>query len=161
MERLRLLAVVDAAALVPVPSGSLLAETGLTGVMGDGIGVLDTQLRFGAMVKAEGALSLPVVAVTGLVDVVPGPTLAVNQVASQLLRKGTEGPYLAAYRIAVRAAWERAIAAEVERVGEGAAVVLYTAGLPVVTVEPDALMPSLARIVGRWGDCFAYRLPDL
>lgn len=161
VERLRRLEIVDRAALVPVPSGALLSETGLTGNTGDVISVLDTQLRFGAVVKAEGALRVPVVTCNGLVSVADGVTLKAHRLASQLLRKGTEGAYLTAYRVAVRAAWDRLVAAEVERGGEGPGVMLYTAALPAVTVEQDELMPSLVRIVGRWGDCFAYRLPDL
>lgn len=162
VERLRHLEIVDRARLVPAPSGSVLVENGLSVVPAGGIDTAPTLRRFGAVVKAEGALSLPVVAVSGLVDVMtPAPVLAVNQIASQLLRQGTEGAYLTAYRVAVREAWDRLVAAEVERAGEGLGVLLYTAALPSVTVERDELIPSLVRIVGSWGDCFAYRLPNL
>lgn len=162
IERLRRLEIVDRARLVPKPSGLMLVENGLSGSRGDEIGTLDTQLRFGAVVLAEGPLALPVVAVSGLVSVLEGaPTLERHRIASQLMIGGSESLYLVAYRVAVREAWERAVEAEAERAGEGPGVVLYTAGLPSVTVERDEVTPSLVRVVGTWGDVFAYRLPNL
>lgn len=162
IERLRKLEIVDRARLVPKPSGLMLVENGLGGSRGDEIGTLDTQLRFGAVVLAEGPLALPVVAVSGLVSVLDaGFTLERHRIASQLMIGGTESLYLMAYRVAVRAAWEAAVDAEIGRAGEGPGVVLYTAGLPSVTVERDEVTPSLVRVVGTWGDCFAYELPCL
>lgn len=114
---------------------------------------MPTQRRFGAVVKAEGAIILPVVTCRGDVSVADGVTLTAHRIASQRLIAGTEGLYLMAYRVAVRQAWDRA--------GEGLGVILYTAALPTVTVEKDELNPLLVRIVGSWGDCFAYSLPNL
>lgn len=160
-ERQRRKEIVDRARLVPAPSGLMLIENGLSTVPPGKIDTMPTQRRFGAVVKAEGAITLPVVTCCGDVSVADGVTLTEHRIASQLLIAGTEGLYLMAYRVAVRQAWDRAVAAEVERAGEGLNVILYTAALPVVTVEKDELNPSLVRIVGCWGDCFAYALPHL
>lgn len=160
-ERQRRKEIVDRARLVPAPSGLMLIENGLSTVPPGKIDTMPTQRRFGAVVKAEGAITLPVVTCCGDVSVADGVTLTEHRIASQLLIAGTEGLYLMAYRVAVRQAWDRAVAAEVERAGEGLNVILYTAALPVVTVEKDELNPSLVRIVGSWGDCFAYAPPHL
>lgn len=161
VESLRRLEIVEQARLVPAPSGSLLAENGLSLVPAGGIDTLPTQKRFSAVLKAEGPLLLPVVTCCGEVTAIKAEALKVHRIASQLLIAGTEGLYLMACRVAVREAWDRAVAAEVERTGEGLGVIMYTGALPAVTVEKDELNPSLVRIVGTWGDCFAYKLPHL
>ncbi|WP_323908518.1 hypothetical protein [Aeromonas caviae] len=160
-ERQRRQEVVDRARLVPAPSGQTLVENGLSTVPPGNIDTIPTQRRFGAVIRAEGAISLPVVTCCGDVSVAGSVTLEAHRIASQLLIAGAESLYLMAYRVAVREAWERAVAGEVERAGEGLGVILYTAALPAVTVEKDEINPSLVRIVGRWGDCFAYKLPHL
>lgn len=161
VERLKRLEIVEQARLVPAPSGSLLVENGLSVAPAGGIDTVPTQKRFGAVLKAEGPLFMPVVTCCGQVTAIKADALKVHRIASQLLIAGTEGLYLMAYRVAVREAWERIVAAEVERAGEGLNVIMYTGALPAVTVEKDELNPSLVRIVGTWGDCSAYKLPHL
>lgn len=116
--------------------------------------------QFALVIRGSGPLELPVINVNGgCATMAPGPTLEVVTFTSQRVLAAHAEIYKAFYLLQADLEFRRLVLKE--QVRNPGASVLFMAAPPSARIVKDEHVPGLVRIIGEYGQCFAYELPEL